>query len=416
MASATFVLKEPKSKDTTLVYLLFRYQNQKLKYSTGQKIMPKFWNPENQRARETKQFIQYGEFNALLQKIEDKAFDGYRKLLTDSIVPTTDRLRKELNRKLLVGELAKQNDLIGFIKECIKNSIKRPNTIASYQQTLNQLSSFKAKYNRQLTFENIDLEFYEDFMKYCLDKKYSPNTIGSYIKNIKVFMNEALDKKLTTNIEFKSRRFKKVSEESENIYLTEAELSKIYKKNFSKNKTLDRVRDIFIIGCYTGLRYSDLFTIGNENLIDKGTKLRIKTEKTGELVIIPLHNFIREIIKKHDGIPQYKITNQAMNESLKTIGELSDIKETVLITSTQGSAIETKPYKKHELISVHTARRSFATNAYLKDIPTISIMKITGHRTEKSFLKYIKISQEDNANKLSKHSFFNSEKAKKAYS
>ena len=72
MASATFVLKEPKSKDKTLVYLLFRYQNQRLKYSTGQKILPKFWNPENQRARETKQFIQYGEFNALLQKIEDK--------------------------------------------------------------------------------------------------------------------------------------------------------------------------------------------------------------------------------------------------------------------------------------------------------------------------------------------------------
>ena len=219
-------------------------------------------------------------------------------------------------------------------------------------------------------------------------------------------MNEALDKKLTTNMEFKSRRFKKVSEESENIYLTEAELSKIYQKDFSKQKTLDRVRDIFIIGCYTGLRYSDLFTINNENLIDKQTKLRIKTEKTGELVIIPLHTYIKEIIKKHNGIPQYKITNQTMNESLKAIAEQSGIKENTLITSTQGTDTVTNSYKKYELVSVHTARRSFATNAYLNDIPTISIMKITGHRTEKSFLKYIKISQEDNANKLTKHSFF----------
>ena len=407
MASATFVLKEPKSKDKTLVYLLFRYQGQKLKYSTGQKILPKFWNPENQRARETKQFIQYGEFNALLQKIEDKVFDSYRKLLTDNIVPTTDRLRKELNRKLLVGELAKQNNFIGFIKDSIKDSIKRPNTLLSHTNTLNQLIKFKAQYQREMTFENIDLEFYEDFMKYCLDKKYSTNTIGTFIKNIKVYMNEALDKKLTTNQEFKSRRFKKVSEESENIYLTEAELSKIYKKDFSKQKTLDRVRDIFIIGCYTGLRYSDLFSINDENLIDKKTKLRIKTEKTGELVIIPLHSYVREIIKKHNGIPQYKITNQGMNESLKDIGELAGIKENVLISSTQGGTVETKPYKKYELISVHTARRSFATNAYLKDIPTISIMKITGHKTEKSFLKYIKISQQDNANKLTNHPFFN---------
>jgi integrase len=407
MASATFVLKEPNSKDKTLIYLLFRYQGQKLKYSTKQQILPKFWNFSNQRVRETRQFKQHGEFNALLKKIEDKVFDGYRKLLTDSIVPTTDRLRKELNRSLLVGELAKQNNFINFIRDLIKDSIKRPNTIASYQQTLNQLEKFKPQFKREMTFDNIDLDFYEDFMKYCLGKNYSPNTIGSFIKNIKVFMNEAVDKKLTTNTEFKNRRFKKTEEEAENIYLTEKELSKIFKKNLAKNKTLDRVRDMFIIGCYTGLRFSDLFTINDENLIDRGTKLRIKTEKTGEIVIIPLHKYIREIIKKHGGIPQYKINNQKMNESLKDLGKAAGIEETVLISSTQGGKVETKPYKKYELISVHTARRSFATNAYLKDIPTISIMKITGHKTEKSFLKYIKISQADNANKLISHPFFN---------
>jgi len=409
MPSATFVLKEPKSKDNTLVYLLFRYQNQTFKYSTGQKIEPKFWSFKNQRARETKQFKQHIEFNALLQKIEDKAFDSYRKLTADIIVPTKDRMRKELNRKLMKGELAKQNNFINFIDDSIKNSIKRPNTVFSYKQTFNQLVKFKAQYKREMTFENIDLEFYDDFMKYCLEKNYSPNTIGTYIKVIKMFMNEALDKKLTDNMDFKSRRFKKVGEESENIYLTEAELSKIYKLNLSKpkDKTLAQVRDVFIIGCYTGLRYADLFSINSENLFDKNSKLRIKTEKTGELVIIPLHSYIKEIIKKHGGIPQYKLGNQTMNESLKDIGEKAGLKESILISSTQGGVVQTKPYKKYELIGVHTARRSFATNAYLKDIPTISIMKITGHKTEKSFLKYIKISQQDNANKLTNHPFFN---------
>ncbi len=180
MASASFVLKEPKNKDKTLIYLLFRYQGQKLKYSTKQKVLPKFWNPENQRVRETKQFNQYAEFNALLQKIEDKVFDCYRKMLIDNITPTTDKLRKELNKKIVSGEMSTQNDLINFIDEGIKNSIKRPNTIMSYKNTLAQLTAFKKKYNRQLTFDNIDLDFYEDFMKYCLDKKYSPNTIGGY--------------------------------------------------------------------------------------------------------------------------------------------------------------------------------------------------------------------------------------------
>ena len=73
---------------------------------------------------------------------------------------------------------------------------------------------------------------------------------------------------------------------------------------------------------------------------------------------------------------------------------------------TKGGERKREVLKKHDLISVHTARRSFATNAYLQNVPTSSIMKITGHRTEKSFLKYIKISQEDNANKLVNHPFF----------
>ncbi|MHB8259919.1 MAG: phage integrase SAM-like domain-containing protein [Bacteroidia bacterium] len=407
MASATFVLKEPRSKDNTIVYLLFRYQSQTLKYSTGQKILPKFWNFENQRARETKQFKQYPEFNSLLQKIEDKAFDAYRKLVTDSVVPTIDKLRVELKRKLLVGELSKKNDFILFIQDSIKNSTKRPNTIMSYTNTLNHLIKFKEKYKRELTFDTIDMAFYDQFMKYCLQKNYATNTIGNLIKIIKVFMNEAFDKKQTTNLEFKSRRFKKVDEESENIYLTEVELQKIYEQDLSKNGELDKIRDLFIIGCYTGLRFSDLFMISNENLTDENTKLRIKTEKTGELVIIPLHKYIREILKKHDGVPQYKINNKAMNEGLRTLGELVGIKETVLISTTKGGVVETKPYKKHELISAHTARRSFATNAYLRDIPAISIMKITGHQSEKSFLKYIKISQQDNADKLINHPFFN---------
>ncbi|HTA62783.1 MAG TPA: Arm DNA-binding domain-containing protein, partial [Bacteroidia bacterium] len=115
MASATFVLKQPKSKDKTLIYLLFRYQGQKLKYSTKQKVLPKFWNPENQRVRETKNFNQYAEFNALLQKIEDKVYDCYRKMLIDNITPTTDKLRKELNKKIVSGELSTQNDLLNFI-------------------------------------------------------------------------------------------------------------------------------------------------------------------------------------------------------------------------------------------------------------------------------------------------------------
>jgi integrase len=96
-----------------------------------------------------------------------------------------------------------------------------------------------------------------------------------------------------------------------------------------------------------------------------------------------------------------------MNDYLKELGKLAEIREAVLITSTKGKEQQTIVYEKWQLITTHTARRSFATNAYLQNVPSISIMKITGHKTEKNFLKYIKISQEDNANKLISHPFFN---------
>ena len=125
------------------------------------------------------------------------------------------------------------------------------------------------------------------------------------------------------------------------------------------------------------------------------------------MVVIPLNNYIKEILKKYAGVVPYVISNVKMNKYLKELIELVEIDDDVLISFTKGGVRQTKCFKKYQLVTVHTARRSFATNAFLRDIPTISIMKITGHRTERAFMKYIKISQEENANKLTNHPFFN---------
>jgi site-specific recombinase XerD len=407
MASVTFVLKEPNSSEKTLVYLLFRYNTQKLKYSTGLKIQPKFWNGEKQRVKETRQFPEHSEFNSFLNNVESKVNILHRKLINDNVVPTPEILRSALNEALLKTEVKKKKDFFGFIEDLITTSVKKLNTIKNYQQTLRELKNFSSANKKELKFENIDLSFYDEFVKYCLSKNFSSNTIGGFIKNIKVFMNEAYDRKLTTNTEFRNRRFKTIEEETENIYLTAGEIEKLYRQDLTSNVRLDKVRDMFIIACYTGLRYSDLVQLSDKNLIDNQTKIKIKTEKTGETVVIPLHRFCKEILTKYNGLPNYSISNQKMNEYLKELADLADLNEKILISSTKGGVKQSEHFKKSELITVHTARRSFATNAYLMNIPTISIMKITGHRTEKAFLKYIKISQEENANKLLEHPFFN---------
>jgi len=406
MGSVKFQLKEPKSKDETLLVMVFSYDSKRVKYSTGIFLNKKHWNHKAQQARETKDFTEAAEINSTLKNISTHIHNVYRKLGNDGIVPTNEKLKAGLDEALLKPDILNKKDFIGFIDAIIKSSTKRPNTIKHYGQTLRVLTAFKAISKRELTFANIDLTFYDEFTKYCLKKNYGINTIGGFIKHVKVFMNEAFDRKLTTNLEYKNRKFKTVEEDTENIYLTNDEVEILYNLDLTENPKLDKVRDMFILSCYTGLRYSDLIQLTGENLIDNNTKLKIKTEKTGELVIIPLNKYIKEILVKHNGLPDYTISNQKMNEYLKDLGEKAELDENVLHSFTKGGHKKSESFKKFQLITVHTARRSFATNAYLADVPSISIMKITGHKTEKAFLKYIKISQHDNANKLINHPFF----------
>jgi len=405
MPNATFILKEPSSNEPTLIYLLYRFNGQKLKFSTGQKIHPKFWNEEKQRAKETRQFPGYTEFNGLLNNLDHKVNNAYRKLLNDGISPTPEKLREILNESLYKTDTSFKNDLISFARNFILNSTKKPETIANYKQTARILEEFKNYKRITVSFDSVNLDFYEDFKKFCDGKDYSTNTTGGFIKNIKVFMNESFDRGYHKNLDHKKSKFRKVQEESESIYLTQEEIKKLYELDLNGNPRLDRVRELFIIGCYTGLRYSDLSQLNGRNLIDK-TIIKIKTQKTGELVMIPIHPYVSAILEKYNWQLTKPISNQKMNEYLKELGKLAGLDNSVSISSTKGGIKVTETFKKYALITVHTARRSFATNAYLNDVPTISIMKITGHRTERAFLKYIKISQEENANKLLNHPFF----------
>ena len=122
--------------------------------------------------------------------------------------------------------------------------------------------------------------------------------------------------------------------------------------------------------------------------------------KTVEFVTIPMHSMVKEIITKYNGEVPSSLSNQKMNEYLKDIGEAAELDEKRIIVKTKGGEREEKTFSKFQLITTHTARRSFATNLYNQGFPSIYIMKITGHRTEKAFLKYIKIEQEEAANKL----------------
>lgn len=408
MAEAKFVLKEPKATDKTLVYLFYNFNYKRLKYSTGEKINPKFWNPESQRAKEIKQNPEYLEFNSRLRAIETAVNNSYRKLLNDGVEITSDRLKEQLEIELEIREAKKKVTLFNFIEKYIEDSksFKAIGSVKIYTTTYNHLKSYSKLKQKRIDFDTIDLDFYNDYVIYLMKEvNLSVNTIGKNIKTLKTFLNEATERGLNTNLEFKKKKFRGFREDSDKIYLSQDEIQKITELDLSKQPYLERTRDLFLIGCFTGLRFSDYSQIKKENIIEDN-KLKISTQKTKEIVVIPIGKVVGDILKKYNYQLPKPISNQNTNQYLKIIGEDAKINTEIETGITKGGVRQKTVSKKYDLISTHTARRSFATNLYLADVPAITIMKITGHKSEKVFLQYIRVTQEQNANKLLNHAFF----------
>jgi integrase len=425
MAEVNFYLRETTPNKVTAVMMFFSFRNNRFKVGTVDKINTKFWDSENQRAKQTKAFPTHPEFNTGLQNKTTIALDVYRSYLNDNEQqqPTPDHLKELIKAKLLADKNKGQEqpetityNLLSFvelfIKECVtgkrlsdKGTPIQPNTIKIYNTLKNNLEAFKKEKRYNLSFENIDLAFFEDYKDYMtFEKKYATNTLSKHIRVLKSIMNDAVERELTKTA-FIGKRYKAKTEQTETVYLDKAELKRLYELDLSKETRLERVRDLFIVGCWTGLRFSDFNDISPKNI--KGDFIEIKTQKTKKTVIVPIHSYVREIMKKYVGKTENSlpptISNQKMNEYLKDIAKEAKFNELISLQFTKAGKEVITNVPKYSLISSHTARRSFATNMYLDNFPTISIMAITGHTTESSFMKYIRVTPKEHAEKLKLH-------------
>ena len=278
-------------------------------------------------------------------------------------------------------------------------------TIAKHEFTLDKIQKYQKKGKVRLVFMKINKAFYDDFMKYLNDKKLMANSVGGYIKNLKAIMRFAMEDGLHTNTDYKS--FIKPSETRDKIYLTESEIAEIYKLDLSEKPKLDKVRDLFLIGCWTAQRFGDYSKISKHHIrtIDGNRFIEIVQSKTDEKVIIPIRPELEALLKKYDyNVPS--MTTQFLNENIKLVGRMAKILDVVEDVKTIGGRQKKEKKAKCLLISSHTARRSGCTNMYLAKIPVIDIMKISGHKTESEFLKYIRVTKEETAVNLATHSYF----------
>lgn len=407
-----FNLRDKNSKDTTPIEFTInisvpsdsgKNKYQQIRRSTGLQIKPKYWNEKTKLAKDTKEFngkeinIKLLELVSYVNDIE-KQFHEAQRVLTALVI-------KEKLDVYFHGDKDKFNaaGFFEFADHVISTKEKKQHK-RILNQTLRVLKEFAKTTKYRVDFETITIDFYDLFLSYLNKRGYATNTKAKHISNVKYFMNESLQKKLHTNTDFKSTKFKVTKERVQNIYLTDAEIQKIYELDYSKNLRLDRARDLFLIGCYTGLRFSDFSQIVVSNI--NQNILSIQTQKTGTFVKIPLRPQVQTIFTKYGGGSPKAISNQKLNKYLKEIAKDANINEPVLKYKNTGT-VKTKETKlKYELVCTHTARRSFATNCYKANLPAKQIMLITGHTTESEFFKYIQINEEENAELLLKNNYF----------
>lgn len=344
-----------------------------------------------------------------------------------------------LNNKATASAEAKRMTLKEFIREFIRQCetgerLKRKSTrkvtdstIKNYKGTLAQLEEYEKITHHVIDFDDMTMDFYDDWKQFFIKKQYSPNTIGRHIRNLKIFLYAAKDMKLTTTNEFESSRFSADREDVDNVYLTEDRVAQMYDFNPTDRQQLDELisrapmkerailreltekstsrrlleeaKDIFVVGCLTGQRVSDYKRISEEMVVrlrDGKEYVQLIQEKTDKEVFLPLDIRVHRILNKYGGkLP--KIYDQHLNERIKVVGRLLGWTEKAGIMEHRGIMAIRSRKKFYECIKTHTARRTFATNAYKNGISLSSIMAVTGHSSEQMLRKYLKLDNKEKA-------------------
>ncbi|MBO0937869.1 phage integrase SAM-like domain-containing protein [Fibrella sp. HMF5335] len=413
----SYVLRDPNGTTSTPIIGIVRFNNDRIKVATGFKVIPAHWNPLKSRVKNVVDATDKQQINDWLQDTQEAVKHIIADMKSNRQALTKESVKVRIDAYLKpVVDVAKPEPtepaLFTFIADFITAAPTRVNietgkhverrTIQKYETVLKVLREFATTYRRRVDFDSIDLDFYDAFNAYLTATKgFATNNVGKYLQTLKVFLNDASARGIAVKQDYRSRKFKVVKEDADNVYLSEAELLCLQNVDLSRTERLERVRDLFLVGCYTGLRFSDLTNLRPEYI--KDGLIRIEQQKTADKVVIPCHAIVTAMLTKYGGTLPRSISNQKMNDYLKEVCQLAGINSIESKAQTKGGKRITKSFEKWEMVSTHTARRSFATNMYLLGIPAMTIMQITGHRTEKAFMKYIKLDREQHAKVMALH-------------
>jgi integrase len=304
-----------------------------------------------------------------------------------------------------------------------------PATVKGYKTFRNILEEYQRSRKVVIDWDDVTLDLYFNLKNYYIERGFSPNTIARYMRTFKIMLNAAKELHLTANDDFQSSRFSVDWEDVDNIYITTERIKEMYSldlmsliklqkrikkiKGVDQNETdklsefikteshrrmLDSARDVFVAGCMLGQRVSDYSRVRDEMIesIRNRDFVHLTQQKTGKEVYIPVMSYLRDILHKYHGtLPHIK--DSKLNARIKLVGLLLGWTEPAGINEQKGVMSYRSNKKFYECITTHTARRSFATNAYKAGVPLSAIMAITGHSTELMLRKYLKLDGKEKA-------------------
>ncbi|GMN06298.1 site-specific integrase [Croceitalea sp. MTPC5] len=396
----SFHLRQDKIKKSGLVPIRMLISANGFKYFKvikGIDCIKPHWDDSNQRIKTPRKNEAYNyhlEYNKIIDESENRAKTLFRYILLNNINPTKDFIVEKMSKGLEPIKLT--NDFFPSFDEFIEKgkNVKATSTLKKYQSVLNFYKEFSENTNFPLTFETINIQFFERFRDYCFEEK---NTLNNYfaklISILKTFMNWSFERGYHENVEY--RKFKASEEEIEVIYLTMDELMALYKHDFH-NDRLKQVRDVYCFGCFTGLRYSDLSQLRSSNILDDYLVLNIKKTKTISHKI-PLNNFAKEILARYEDTihePLPIISDVKFNKYIKECCRFAKITTPTSISRWVGQKRIDLTEPKWKFITSHTARKTFVTNSLVLGMKEMVVRNITGHKKEASFRRYVKIAED----------------------
>ncbi|MGV6816182.1 MAG: phage integrase SAM-like domain-containing protein [Thiotrichales bacterium] len=403
MSKPHYYLKDKNPSEEILIVLRWQINKKRFSYSTGEKVRLSLWSTKKERVLNRHPFAQV--INSKLDRIERAAREQYEILAAKSGYVSFDELRESIS--IATAKQKSGNSFFDyFYGPFTKWKENTPgfsnSSIKPYNSGVANLRKFcDFKKMEDLDFSEINGRLWKEVEEYLLKRGFANSYIRKNLSKIRSVIRRAVSEGVAKRIQVDDLKTQTEEGQSTEIALDEDELKSLYDLDLRDDKRLERVRDVFICACKTGLRYSDFNKINRDHIqsVRGYTFLVVLPQKSrsGKLAYIPMSSTLNEILDKYGGsLPV--ISGQKMNDYIKEVAAICEPLQTEINrVRFIGGKMDSDRVPKWTMVSTHTGRRTFATNAYLSGMPTIQIRSITGHSSDEMLEKYIRATSQQMA-------------------